>query len=166
MNVFTELTTTISRRERGVALGTFDGVHLGHQELLRRLVVLCRREGLVPTVFTFSDHPEMVFGQPGSFPGFLMDQQHRLDAFRELGIEDVFVFPLVPEIYELSAEHFLNRWFAGRLNAKLIAVGRDANFGAGKTGGTAFLQDRCLRNGVQSLIVGDVYLDGGGRTLV
>ncbi|HHU11940.1 MAG TPA: riboflavin biosynthesis protein RibF [Clostridiaceae bacterium] len=160
MNVFTELTTTISRRERGVALGTFDGVHLGHQELLRRLVVLCRREGLVPTVFTFSDHPEMVFGQPGSFPGFLMDQQHRLDAFRELGIEDVFVFPLVPEIYELSAEHFLNRWFAGRLNAKLIAVGRDANFGAGKTGGTAFLQDWCLRNGVQSLIVGDVYLDG------
>lgn len=160
MSIYTELTSDVERKRRGVAIGTFDGMHLGHQELLRRLVMRCRREGLVPTVFTFSTHPETIFGETGSFPGYLMDEEHRLAAFKALGIEDIFIFPLVPDIYELSAEQFLNRWLFSRLNAKLIAVGRDASFGAGKTGGTSFLKDWCKRNGVTALIVDDIYLEG------
>lgn len=159
MRIYSKLNETIAHVERGVAIGTFDGVHLGHQELLRRLVMRCRSEGLVPTVFTFSTHPDLVFRSPQDFTGYLMDEKDRLAAFEDIGIEDVFLMPLMPEIYELSAEQFLNSWMKDRLHARLIAVGNDARFGAGKTGGTTFLLDWSARHGVEALIVDDVTLD-------
>lgn len=160
MRIYASLHETIAPVARGVAIGTFDGVHLGHQELLRRLVMRCRSEGLVPTVFTFSTHPDLVFRAPQDFTGYLMDEKDRLAAFEDIGIEDVFLMPLTPEIYELSAEQFLVSWMKNRLQARLIAVGNDARFGAGKTGGTTFLLDWSARHGVEALIVDDVMLEG------
>jgi riboflavin kinase/FMN adenylyltransferase len=157
MKICTNPSDSIEKRPRGVALGTFDGVHLGHEELLRELVMTCRSRGLLPAVFTFSTHPEQVFSS--GFRGYLMDEADRLRVFKALGVEEVFIFPL-ESVCRLPAEDFLAEWMENRLDAKIIFVGRDASFGAGRTGGTTCLVDWSRRSGREARIVHDVNFDG------
>ncbi len=115
-----------------VAAGNFDGLHLGHQKILRRLVAQARRENLRSVVLTFSPHPEKVLGK-GEI-AMIQTLPQRLAGLRGQGIQAVLVAPFTRTFAGLAVRDFVGRVLVGSLAARDIVVGEDFRFGRGRRG--------------------------------
>jgi riboflavin kinase/FMN adenylyltransferase len=111
-----------------VAVGSFDGVHLGHQHLLRQALAEAKARRLPLLVYTF-DPPTKVFTRG---EGFLMDLEEKVEALRSLGVELILAVPFNETFAQRSAEAFLEDLRA--LEAEAIYVGEDFRFGQGRAG--------------------------------
>jgi len=111
---------------RAVAIGTFDGVHLGHRAVIRAAV----DAGLRPTVVTFDPHPRTALGNTVEL---LSTLDRRLELLRECGIADVLVVEFTPETAELSAAEFA-RDVLGAIGAQVVVAGEGFRFGRGREG--------------------------------
>ena len=112
---------------RAVAIGTFDGVHVGH----RKVIDAARVPGLRHTVVTFDPHPRMV--ALGLHVDLLETAERRLEHFEELGVEDVLVLHFDEQLAALDAEAFAERAFRDA-HAEVVAAGEDFVFGRGRRG--------------------------------
>jgi riboflavin kinase/FMN adenylyltransferase len=119
-----------------LAIGNFDGVHLGHQALLQRLVETAKLRGLVATVMTFEPHPREFFA-PEQAPARLASLREKLELFAEAGVEQVYVCHFNQKFARVSAETFMQEILRDSLAAKVILVGEDFRFGAGRKGSVA-----------------------------
>ncbi|SNR64762.1 FMN adenylyltransferase /riboflavin kinase [Methylobacillus rhizosphaerae] len=117
-----------------VAIGNFDGVHLGHQALLRHLSEVARDNGLKSAVMTFEPHPRELF-IPDRAPTRLTSLREKLELFSEAGVEYVYVCHFNRRFAAISVETFMYDILRDRLDAKAILVGEDFRFGAGRQGG-------------------------------
>ncbi|HEV2593317.1 MAG TPA: riboflavin biosynthesis protein RibF [Gaiellaceae bacterium] len=117
---------------RAVAIGTFDGVHLGHRAVVRAAV----DSGLWPTVVTFDPHPRLVFGKPVEL---LASLQRRLELLAECGVEDVLVVPFTAEIASLEAESFARDYLLA-IGTQVVVAGAGFRFGRGREGDLALLE--------------------------
>lgn len=91
-----------------VSIGTFDGVHLGHQEIIRQLVTIAKQKGLPAVVVTFFPHPDRVLGKKeGRF--YLSTPEEKAELLGNLGVDLVVTHPFDPEVANLSAREFLQR---------------------------------------------------------
>ena len=115
-------------RPRDVAIGTFDGVHLGHQAVI---------EG-ADTVLTFEPHPLEVL-HPAATPKLLMPFGVKRDVIEGLGVEELVVIPFDRDFATRSAEDFVEHVLLGKLDAKQVAVGENFRFGAKAKGDPAML---------------------------
>ncbi|TVX97617.1 bifunctional riboflavin kinase/FAD synthetase [Cohnella terricola] len=117
-------------RKEGIslAIGFFDGVHLGHQEVVRQAVALARQRGLVPAVMTFDPHPRVVLGHGSQFDTVLTPLEDKLALFAELGVEAAYVIQFEREFSEVTAERFVKTLIAP-LGVKATTVGFDFAFG-------------------------------------
>ncbi|MBQ7678790.1 MAG: riboflavin biosynthesis protein RibF [Butyrivibrio sp.] len=107
-----------------IAIGKFDGIHLGHQKLLQCLL---ERQELTPAVFTFDPSPESFFaGRP--LPQLLTREEKR-HRFAQMGIGILIEFPMNAETAATPPERFVSEYLADRLHAGLIAAGNDLSFG-------------------------------------
>lgn len=122
-----------------VAIGNFDGVHLGHAALLARLVAHARRLGLPPTVLTFEPHPREFFS-PQQAPARLSTLHEKLAMLAEHGVEQVLLCRFNERFASLSAEAFLEQVLGGCLQARQVLVGDDFRFGRGRQGDFSLLQ--------------------------
>lgn len=120
-------------RRRAVAIGNFDGVHLGHARLLGACVDAGRREGLVPTVLTFDPHPATVVSQRGA-PPRIQTLASRRRSLRDLGIEDLAQLRFDEAIARLSPSEFVDQALVGGLLAGCVVVGHGFRFGASRAG--------------------------------
>ena len=120
-----------------VAVGVFDGVHLGHQAVLRHLVERAGGLGARPVALTFDPHP-LEFIAPERAPRLLTEVGHRVELLGECGIEVVGVLPFL-QIRDLPPETFVADVLAGRLGSRLVAVGSDFRFGHGRAGDAGML---------------------------
>ena len=111
----------LERRPRAVAIGTFDGVHRGHQRVIRAAL----DAGLVPTVVTFHPHPREVLGNRVEA---LATLERRLELIAALGVEDVLVVEFTPEVAEWPAEEFAER-VLGAIGAEVVVAGAGFRFG-------------------------------------
>ena len=111
-----------------VAVGSFDGVHLGHHHLLRQALSEAKARRLPLLVYTF-DPPTKVFTRG---EGFLMDLEEKVEALRALGVELILAVPFNEEFAKRSAESFL--WDLKTLGAEALYVGEDFRFGQGRSG--------------------------------
>ncbi|HHU07701.1 MAG TPA: hypothetical protein GXZ59_05085 [Clostridiaceae bacterium] len=87
-----------------------------------------------------------------------MSVEEKIDTFAALGVEEVFLMPLVPELYKLSAEEFLRQVMLERLNTGFIVVGEDAKFGSGRSGDAEFLVSWGKKHDVRTAIIADISL--------
>lgn len=158
MKVYRDIDFDVPGHPRGVALGTFDGVHLGHQAIIAELIQDAKVSGRVPAIFTFSDHPDLVFRDKNSFQGFIMSVEEKLEIFAALGVEEVFLMPLVPELYKQTAEEFLQSYMIDKLNAGFIAVGEDARFGSGRAGDVEYLLSWGKKNNIKTAVIEDINI--------
>lgn len=110
----------------GVAVGTFDGVHLGHQLVVKTLINLCAERGLIPMVITFQPHPLVVI-RPDHAPGMLSDNEERIKQLERLGVK-LAMLDFTPEIRALDVEHWLET-LRTVYDARLVVVGYDNTFG-------------------------------------
>ena len=120
-----------------VAIGTFDGVHIGHQALISRAISLARAAGVACVVFTFQNHPLSVLA-PQHVPPSLSAPEERRRLFASLGVDLVIEESFTKELASLPAEEFLAR-LVEALAPRAVAVGENFSFGSGGRGTPEFL---------------------------
>ena len=146
-------------KQRVIALGFFDGVHLGHGALLRRTVEEAQRRGCPAAVFTFDRLPrEVVTGIPCPLINSPAD---RSDLMQRLyGIEEILMVPFDHEMMNTAWDDFVTDILVKRYGAVHLVAGDDHRFGR-KNGGTPeLLQDLCTRLGMGCDIIPEVSMDG------
>ena len=111
-----------------VTIGFFDGVHRGHQTVVRRAVALARERGVPAVVLTFDPHPSEIV-RPGTHPPLLSTPAHRADLMEKLGVDAVLVLPFTIELSNLTPEEFVRQVLVERLHAAAIVVGQNFRFG-------------------------------------
>jgi riboflavin kinase/FMN adenylyltransferase len=122
-----------------LTLGVFDGLHLGHQLIIGRVVERARSTGAVPTVITFDPHPRAVL-HTESAPPLLQTFDQKIEAFGVLGVEQAIVIRFTREFAARSAEDFLRDVVHERLQAKEAYLGRGFAFGRGREGDIELLR--------------------------
>ncbi len=142
-----------------LAIGNFDGVHLGHTALVRRLAELARERQLVPMVLTFEPHPREFFA-PGSAPARLTTVREKLELLADCGASQAMVCPFNAKFAALSAEEFVEQVLVKGCQVKHLIIGDDFRFGQGRTGDYAFLQQAGARHGFTVEAMGSVLVDG------
>lgn len=122
-----------------LAIGNFDGVHLGHAALLRQLRVAASRLALAPSVLTFEPHPREFFA-PQSAPARLTTLREKIERLADAGVEQVMVCPFNARFAGLTAEAFIDEVLVRALQVRHVIVGDDFRFGQGRRGDFAMLQ--------------------------
>ncbi len=124
---------------RVLAIGNFDGLHLGHRALLERLTAAARRHGLSPAVMTFEPHPRELFS-PEQAPARLTSLREKLALLDSCGIEEVYLLHFSRRLAGLTAEEFIERVLVQGLAVRHLIIGDDFRFGKGRAGDFAMLQ--------------------------
>ncbi|HEX4229404.1 MAG TPA: riboflavin biosynthesis protein RibF [Bryobacteraceae bacterium] len=123
-----------------LAIGNFDGVHIGHQELIRRTVTSASANDLVPAVLTFDPHPAAIVA-PERMPLAIVSLAERLRLLSVLGIRQILVLPFTAPVARMTPEEFVKDVLAGPLRARAVFVGENFRFGAHQAGNAATLRD-------------------------
>lgn len=121
-------------RDSVVAVGNFDGVHLGHQALLAAAVTRARASGSLSVALTFDPHPSQVVA-PRQTPGCLMTLEQRAALIQETGLDRLAVLPFTPGIAAWAPEEFVQRVLVTALDAGGVIVGQGFRFGHRRAGG-------------------------------
>ncbi|ASS75598.1 riboflavin biosynthesis protein RibF [Tumebacillus algifaecis] len=149
-----------------MALGNFDGLHIGHQQLIARARALAETTGVPVSVLTFSPHPRQVLGK-GGYTHLLTPSDEKMRVMQELGVDIVYVVHFSLDFAALSAEDFVFR-FLGALLPQTVVVGFDYAFGRGGKSDTSQLKLLAEQIGIDVEIVGAVsaYGDKISSTLI
>ncbi len=131
-----------------VTVGKFDGVHIGHREMVEQLKREATARSLLPVVLTFDRNPLSLLA-PQSCPSPLVSNQQKLEVLESLGVAATLMLTFDKALSELPAEEFALAVLAGALNAKLIFVGADFRFGKGGIGTTGLLTQLGKEHGVE-----------------
>lgn len=148
-------------RECVATIGNFDGLHLGHQAILARLLEKSREYGLPSVVITFEPHPQEYF-QPGNRPARLTSFREKLEVLSALPIDRVLCLPFNRTLAEMEAGDFIERILVGALGLRALVVGDDFRFGARRQGDIAVLRAAGERHGFEVLVM-DALESGGAR---
>ncbi len=124
-----------------LTIGTFDGVHLGHQKIIKRLNEEAAKIGGESVLFTFYPHPRMVLYPDSHELRLIQTQVEKIDKLRRIGLDNVIVHPFTKEFSRLTATEFVRDYLVNRLNVKKLVIGYDHSFGKNREGGIEFLKD-------------------------
>jgi riboflavin kinase / FMN adenylyltransferase len=123
----------VAREPRAVAIGSFDGVHIGHRRVIEAIVAA----GPAPTVITFDPHPRAALGEG---VGLLTTPERRLELLAALGVEDVLLLAFDAELAGLDAEGFVDA-ILRPIGTEVVAAGASFRFGSDRAGDPALLQE-------------------------
>jgi riboflavin kinase/FMN adenylyltransferase len=138
-----------------VTIGNFDGVHIGHQKIMRRVVEHAHAHGLKASVLTFDPHPTKVVA-PARAPKLLSTTEQRVAQMERQGIEQVFVIPFDSMFSKLTAQDFLHDILVGKLKARAVFIGENFRFGNKQAGDTRMLTEAGERLGFVTEVVSPV----------
>lgn len=127
-------------RNAAVAMGNFDGVHLGHQSVLSVARAAAAEKDCPFGVVTFEPHPRSFFA-PDAPPIRLMNAEARAHRLAKLGVEQLYELPFDQSLAELSAEEFVGKVLNDGLGVRHVVIGADFKFGKGRAGNAALLSD-------------------------
>jgi riboflavin kinase/FMN adenylyltransferase len=145
-----------------VALGNFDGLHLGHQAVLAKTVQMARAAGVPAGVMTFEPHPRMFF-KPDQEPFRLSPFRIKARLIEALGLDYLYVQNFDREFSQWSADSFIADVLVGGLGVSHVVVGYDYVFGHQRQGNVALLRERAQRYGFAVSSVDELALPGGAR---
>jgi riboflavin kinase / FMN adenylyltransferase len=146
-------------RPSAVALGIFDGVHLGHRAILGTALTRARADGLEAVACTFDPHPMEVL-QPDRAPRPITTLEERLALIGETGIDAVVVLAFTRDLAAVEPEAFVKEVLLERLRAREIVVGYNHRFGRGARGDARLLQELAPRLGFQAHVVPPMTVEG------
>lgn len=124
-------------RETAIAIGKFDGLHLGHQRLLQE-ILLKKQEGLAACVFTFDPSPAVFFGVADGKELTTKEEKRRL--LERMGVDILVEFPMIKESASMEPVYFVEEVLVKRLRVRFLAAGTDLSFGAKGAGNAELLQ--------------------------
>lgn len=142
-----------------VTIGNFDGVHLGHQEILTQAIQRAKARGGVSVAYTFRPHPQYAL-RTDNPPKLLMTYDEKLEALGRLGVDYAVEEPFTREFSSISPEEFFTERLFKGLGAQAIVVGYDFAFGKGREGHLEKLEVLARAAGVELTIVAPCKVDG------
>lgn len=140
MRIFEGLTEKMPIKNAVVTIGTFDGVHIGHQEILKTLIAEAEKCEGESVLLTFYPHPRMVLFPEQTDLQLLQTQTEKLEKLASIGLQNVVIYPFSKEFADLSAERFVEEILIKGLQAKMVIIGYDHQFGHNREGNLAFLK--------------------------
>lgn len=132
MQIFRHIPTAL-QPPCALAIGNFDGMHLGHQTLLSKLTQAAADTSFTPAVMTFEPHPREFF-TPESAPARICSTREKLEHFAAAGVQRVYICRFNRRFAKLTAHEFMQHILRDALNAQAILVGEDFRFGAMRSG--------------------------------
>lgn len=135
MEIVTQI-KEVSQEKTAVAIGKFEGLHLGHQKLIKKIVKK-QQAGFVPVAFTFDVSPRLFFKQENNM---LFTQKERNRLFERFGVDYLFVCPFAKELVEMEAKQFVEEVLCKKLHMGYLAVGEDFRFGQDRKGDVQLLR--------------------------
>lgn len=154
MKVFYDLAP--SEGKSAVALGNFDGLHIGHRKVIS-LTVSGKERGLIPTVLTFASNPlKSLGGEPG---GKIITREQKIRLLEMMGIQQLYILDF-SSIRDLTAEEFVDRILAGICKAGEACCGFNFTFGRGGRAGGDELQRLCAEKGMRAFVAPAVLYGG------
>lgn len=151
--LITDIGNYIPTRNLAIALGTFDGVHLGHRAVIETAVAAARERGLDAAVFTFSQLPKNAFLPKEKQVWPLSSRKEKLRLLEALGVDTVISPDFTPQLRDMPAEDFIRRVLIDRLRADIVVCGSDHRFGAGGAGDARLLLAVCRECGVDAVVL-------------
>lgn len=148
-----------NRKASAITIGNFDGVHLGHQKILRRVLDRARAEDRMCAVLTFHPHPSRIL-RPEAAPPLLQTLEQRLAAVGDLGVDAVLVARFDPALAKLSPEDFVRQFLVDAMRAKVVLIGGNFRFGHRQAGDANLLAQLGRRWEFDVEIVPPVTADG------
>ena len=142
-----------------IAIGNFDGVHLGHAALLAEARARAARRGGPSAVLTFTPHPARLFA-PERAPALIMSLDRRLELIAAAGIDIAIVEPFTRAFAAVEAPAFVNDVLARDLRARDVVVGYDFSFGRGRAGNAQALTELGATAGLEVAVIPPVAVDG------
>lgn len=142
-----------------LTIGNFDGLHLGHQAMLARLIAAARARKLPAAVMTFEPHPREFFA-PDSAPARLTNLREKLEGLREIGVDQVYICRFNRAFSRISADDFVIRVLHQQLAVRWLLVGNDFRFGAGRVGDYPLLSRYASQSGIELCAMAPVEVDG------
>ncbi len=138
-----------------IAIGMFDGVHRGHQLLIKKAIGIAEERNLTPMVYTFSSHPLKQANRK-----YLTLFTERVELISRLGINNIYVAKLNESFMNMSPLEFVKREIVRHANAKSVVVGENFRFGKNREGDTKFLCDALREFGIELFSEHLVYYNG------
>lgn len=117
-----------------VTIGTFDGVHLGHQKIIKRLVELKNKQGGEIVLFTFAPHPRKVLFPEQTDLKLITTTEEKCDLLKQFGVDHVLIYPFTKEFSKMHAQDYISDIIAKGLKTKTLVIGYDHHFGANREG--------------------------------
>lgn len=124
-----------------VALGTFDGMHIGHQHVIKKMVAHSKKEGLKSMVYTFSNHPKDLHPTDDT-PKRLMTPSQKMAMIASLGVDYLIQVPFDDYQVNISAEDFIKKILVDQLLVKHVCIGFDFRFGKNASGNKDLLMEK------------------------
>ena len=142
-----------------IAIGNFDGIHLGHQRVLAFCIGLAKESGAVATALTFEPPPLKVL-RPEAAPPRISTNEQRLEWFGVLGMGAAVVLPFTKELSLLAPEDFVNEILVRQLQVRAVVVGDNFRFGHKQAGNVKFLRELGMQDGFDVIVHEPVVVDG------
>lgn len=136
-----------------VTIGSFDGVHCGHQILLRHMVDLARQRHFRSVVFTFWPHPRQILRQDSEAHLLLNTLDEKIVLLEQTGVDDIVIFPFSRVLSQMSASDFIKDVVVGKLDARYLVVGQDHHFGKNRGGDVQHLPELIAHHHLQVEVV-------------
>lgn len=134
LKVFQSISSYQAKKPTVLTIGTFDGVHIGHRKIIKKLTKRAKKEDLESVILTFFPHPRMVL-QKDSTIKLLNTIDEKIELLEKSGLETLIIHQFDKTFSELSAEEFVKQILIEKLNLKKIVIGYDHRFGKNRTAG-------------------------------
>lgn len=145
-------------KDTAVAIGKFDGIHIGHRKLLEEILAK-KKDGLAACVFTFDPLPQVLFGNGDR--KILSTREEKRLTFERLGVDILVEFPMTRETAAIEPESFVRDILAKKMRVKYLAAGSDLSFGAKGAGNAALVEQLSPELGFRAKTIEKVYLQDG-----
>lgn len=143
LQIFRNLDEVKGLKNPVITIGTFDGVHLGHQKIIAQINEEARKIGGESVLFTFFPHPRMVLHPENHNLKLIQTQSEKLEKLDKLGLQNVIEIPFTFEFSRLTALEFVRNILVDALNVKTLIIGYDHQFGKNREGTIEFLKSIC-----------------------
>jgi riboflavin kinase/FMN adenylyltransferase len=141
-----------------VTIGTFDGLHRGHQDIIKTLTTIAATKGIRATVITFEPHPRHILDKKNKL-SLLMSLDKKEALLEELGVDVLLVIPFTEEFSRITAEAFMDDVIMKHFHPAEIVIGYDHHFGHKRQGSPKFLQDYAGKRDIKLDIINPVADD-------
>lgn len=143
MNVFQDFHSIDKIHHPVITIGTFDGVHIGHQKIINQLNEEAEKINGESVLFTFYPHPRMVLYPESHGIKLIQTQEEKMAKLEKMGLKNCIVFPFTFEFSRMTALEFVRDFLVNQLHVKKLVIGYDHQFGKNREGSLQFLKDIC-----------------------